>query len=74
MLGGTPGRAPEFTRARHFRTVVDCLSKRVLELQVDEGGLDFPLNLPTEECPTCVSGVDPTVQQARFQSSLTGDL
>jgi hypothetical protein len=30
--------------------------------------------VPTVECPTCVSGVDPTVQQARFQSSLTGDL
>lgn len=30
--------------------------------------------VPIAECPTCVSGVDPTVQQAQFQSSLTSDL
>ena len=30
--------------------------------------------VPTEECPTCASGADPTVQSARYQSLLTGDL
>lgn len=43
------------------------------QLEQVQGGIGQVL-VPTEECPTCVSGVDPTVQQARFQSSLTGDL
>lgn len=30
--------------------------------------------VPTEECPTCLSGTDPTVQSARYQSLLAGDL
>lgn len=28
----------------------------------------------TEECPTCLSGVDPTVGQAQFQLALSKDL
>jgi uncharacterized membrane-anchored protein len=45
-----------------------------LEQQEQVAGGSGQVLVPTEECPTCVSGVDPTVQQARFQSSLTSDL
>lgn len=30
--------------------------------------------VPTEECPTCASGADPTVLNAQFQNLLAGDL
>lgn len=56
----------------------NATAQRVQELSLEQleqvTGGSGEVRVPTEECPTCVSGVDPTVQQARFQSSLTGDL
>jgi hypothetical protein len=37
--------------------------------QVVGGGTIY---VPTEECPTCASGVDPTVLERNFQSTLLG--
>jgi hypothetical protein len=43
------------------------------QLESVTGGSGVVL-VPTEECPTCASGVDPTVQRSQFSSSLTSDL
>ncbi len=38
------------------------------------GGTDGRVLIPTEECPTCASGADPTVLNSRYQNLLAGDL
>ncbi len=38
------------------------------------GGTGDRILVPTEECPTCASGVDPTVLSAQHQNLLAGDL
>ncbi len=44
------------------------------ELDNVSGGGDSIVLVPTEECPTCASGADPTVQNAQYQNLLAGDL
>ncbi|HYO64551.1 MAG TPA: hypothetical protein VEU33_00605 [Archangium sp.] len=38
------------------------------------GGSGSTVLVPTEECPTCLSGTDPTVLNAQYQNLLAGDL
>lgn len=42
------------------------------QLEHVQGGTGKIL-VPTEECPTCASGTDPTVLSAGFQNLLAGD-
>ncbi|REG31178.1 hypothetical protein ATI61_106648 [Archangium gephyra] len=62
----------------------DCMTTthsvpETLELDNDlldtvTGGTGGTVLVPTEECPTCVSGVDPTVLSSQHQNLLAGDL
>ena len=58
-------------------SVSDTASSALLELDPSQleqvQGGNGTILVPTEECPTCASGADPTVLDARFQNLLAGD-
>jgi bacteriocin-like protein len=42
------------------------------ELTQVQGGNSEVIGVPTEGCPLCTSGVDPTIRNAQYEAALLG--